>query len=85
MNAYKTTIFGSIFIIIISTWGAIEASFSPTAFIPLALAFLLLLCANGVKKENKIMRLNAVLEEIRISEKSGFGSLNFVRSDSAMK
>ena len=37
------------------------------------------------KKENKIMRLNAVLEEIRLLEKSGFGSLNFVRSDSAMK
>ena len=31
------------------------------------------------------MRLNAVLEEIRLLEKSGFGSLNFVRSDSAMK
>ena len=61
MNAYKTTIFGSIFIIIISTWGAIEASFSPTAFIPLALAFLLLLCANGVKKENKIIAHVAVL------------------------
>ena len=37
------------------------------------------------KKENKIMRLNTVLEEIRLLEKSGFGSLNFVRSDSAMK
>ena len=61
MNTYKTTVFGSIFIIIISTWGAIEASFSPTAFIPLVIAVLLLLCSKGVKQENKIIAHVAVL------------------------
>ena len=61
MNAYKTTIFGSLFILIISLWGAVEASFSPTAFIPLVIALLLLLCSKGVKNEHKIISHIAVL------------------------
>ena len=61
MSAYKTTIFGSSIILLISTWGAVESSFSPTSFIPLFIAVLLLLCAKGVKKENKVIAHIAVL------------------------
>ena len=61
MNTYKTTIFGSIIILLISTWGVVETSFSLTAFIPLVIAVLLLLCAKGVKEENKLIAHIAVL------------------------
>ena len=50
----------SIVLIALGLWGYIDVQ-SPTALIPVGFGVILLLCANGLKKENKIISHVAVL------------------------
>lgn len=50
----------SIVLIALGLWGYIDVH-SPTALIPVGFGVILLLCANGLKKENKIISHVAVL------------------------
>ncbi|MAU76382.1 MAG: hypothetical protein CL831_05855 [Crocinitomicaceae bacterium] len=50
----------SIVLIALGLWGYIDVQ-SPTALIPVGFGVILLLCSNGLKKENKIISHVAVL------------------------
>jgi len=50
----------SIVLIALGLWGYIDVQ-SPTALIPVGFGVILLVCANGLKKENKIISHVAVL------------------------
>ena len=50
----------SIVLIALGLWGYIDVQ-SPTALIPVGFGVILLLCTNGLKKENKIISHVAVL------------------------
>jgi len=50
----------SIVLIALGLWGYIDVQ-SPTALIPVGFGVILLLCGNGLKKENKIISHVAVL------------------------
>ena len=50
----------SIILIALGLWGYIDVQ-SPTALIPVGFGVILLLCTNGLKKENKIISHVAVL------------------------
>lgn len=50
----------SIVLIALGLWGYIDVQ-SPTALIPVGFGVILLLCSNGLKKENKIISHIAVL------------------------
>ncbi len=60
MNSFKANIINSLSLIFIGLWGYFEV-ISPTALIPVVFGVILLLCTNGLKKQNKIIAHIAVL------------------------
>ena len=60
MNSFKANIINSLSLIFIGLWGYFEV-ISPTALIPVVFGVILLLCANGLKKQNKLIAHIAVL------------------------
>ena len=60
MEASKANLINSISLIAIGGWGYFSGS-SMTALIPVVFGVILLLCNNGIKKENKIIAHVAVL------------------------
>ena len=63
MKASKANLINSITLIAIGGWGYFSGT-SMTALIPVVFGVILLLCNNGVKKENKIIAHVAVLATI---------------------
>ena len=68
MKTYQANLLNSIVLILMPIWayltfeGTVEKpEQSVTAFIPLVFGFILLLCNNGIKKENKMIAHIAVL------------------------
>ena len=60
MNSFKANIINSLSLIFIGLWGYLEVV-SPTALIPVVFGVILLLCTNGLKKQNKLIAHIAVL------------------------
>jgi len=60
MNSFKANLINSISLIFIGLWGYFEVV-SPTALIPVIFGVILLLCTNGLKKQNKLIAHIAVL------------------------
>tara|TARA_B100000700_G_C15018287_1_gene844433 strand:+ start:423 stop:761 length:339 start_codon:yes stop_codon:yes gene_type:complete len=60
MKTTQANLINSFTLIILSFWGYLDTG-SPTVFIPFGFGVLLLLCHNGLKKENKIIAHVAVL------------------------
>lgn len=60
MNSFKANIINSLSLIFIGLWGYLEV-ISPTALIPVIFGVILLLCTNGLKKQNKLIAHIAVL------------------------
>ena len=60
MKPFQANLLNAIVLIAMGLWGYFETS-APTAFIPVGIGAVLLLCSNGVKKENKIIAHIAVL------------------------
>jgi hypothetical protein len=60
MNSYIANLINSVTLITIGLWGFTESS-SPTALIPVLFGFILLVCSNGVKNQNKLISHVAVL------------------------
>ena len=60
MNSFKANIINSLSLIFIGLWGYFEV-ISPTALIPVVFGVILLLCTNGLKKQNKLIAHIAVL------------------------
>ena len=60
MTSTNANIINSVTLIIIGLWGYFEVS-SPTALIPVGFGVALVLCSNGVKKQNKVIAHIAVL------------------------
>ena len=63
MEASKANLINSITLITIGGWGYFSGS-SMTALIPVMFGVVLLLCNNGIKKENKLIAHLAVLATI---------------------
>jgi len=62
MNAFLASLINALTLIGLGTWGFLGSeSPSMTALIPVAVGVLLLICAPGVRKENKIMSHVAVV------------------------
>ncbi len=62
MNAFVASLINALTLIGLGTWGYLGSeSPSMTALIPVAVGGLLLICAPGVRKENKIMSHVAVV------------------------
>ena len=62
MAAFKANLINVMVLIVMSVWGYLAAeTTSLTALIPAAFALFLLLCAPGVKSENKLISHIAVL------------------------
>ncbi|MDG2396905.1 MAG: hypothetical protein P8M03_04565 [Flavobacteriaceae bacterium] len=62
MNAHNTSLINSLLLILISLWGYFSSETpSITAFIPAIFGVIILLCYNGIKKENKIISHIAVV------------------------
>tara|TARA_B100001029_G_C15052695_1_gene451964 strand:- start:1139 stop:1477 length:339 start_codon:yes stop_codon:yes gene_type:complete len=60
MKTTQANLINSFTLIILSFWGYLDTG-SGTAFIPFGFGLFLLLCHNGLKKENKIIAHVAVL------------------------
>ena len=60
MNSFKANIINSLSLMFIGLWGYFEVV-SPTALIPVVFGVILLLCTNGLKKQNKLIAHIAVL------------------------
>ena len=60
MNSFKANIINSLSLMFIGLWGYLEVV-SPTALIPVIFGVILLLCTNGLKKQNKLIAHIAVL------------------------
>ncbi|MBC8398956.1 hypothetical protein N9L21_00455 [Flavobacteriaceae bacterium] len=60
MNSFKANLINSISLIFIGLWGYFEVV-SPTALIPVIFGIILLLCTNGLKKQDKLIAHIAVL------------------------
>jgi len=60
MKNTTANLINSITLIFLGFWGYFDSS-SPTAFIPVFFGIILLICNNGVKKENKVVAHIAVL------------------------
>ena len=63
MEASKANLINSLSLIVFGLWGYIDSS-SMTALIPVMFGVVLLLCNNGIKKENKLIAHLAVLATI---------------------
>ena len=61
MKTYQINFFNALVLILVGLWGFIDVDYSPTALIPVFFGVILLLCSNGVKKENKVIAHIAVL------------------------
>ena len=66
MEASKANLINSITLIAIGGWGYFSGS-SMTALIPVMFGVVLLLCNNGIKKENKLIAHLAVLANYNMS------------------
>ena len=60
MNSFKANLINSLSLMFIGLWGYFEVV-SPTALIPVVFGVILLLCTNGLKKQNKLIAHIAVL------------------------
>ena len=60
MDSFKANVINSLSLMFIGLWGYFEVV-SPTALIPLIFGVILLLCTNGLKKQNKLIAHIAVL------------------------
>ena len=60
MNSTNANIINSVCLIVMGLWGYFEVS-SPTALIPVGFGTILILCTQGVKKQNKVIAHVAVL------------------------
>lgn len=60
MDSFKANVINSLSLMFIGLWGYFEVV-SPTALIPVIFGVILLLCTNGLKKQNKLIAHIAVL------------------------
>ena len=60
MDSFKANVINSLSLMLIGLWGYFEVV-SPTALIPVIFGVILLLCTNGLKKQNKLIAHIAVL------------------------
>jgi len=60
MDSFKANAINSLSLMFIGLWGYFEVV-SPTALIPVVFGVILLLCTNGLKKQNKLIAHIAVL------------------------
>jgi len=60
MDSFKANVINSLSLMFIGLWGYLEVV-SPTALIPVIFGVILLLCTNGLKKQNKLIAHIAVL------------------------
>jgi len=60
MTSTNANIINSFTLIVIGLWGYFDVS-APTALIPVGFGAALILCSNGVKKQNKVVAHIAVL------------------------
>ncbi len=68
MNAYTANLLNAVVLLAMGAWGYFGSeSPSPTAMIPAVAGLILLGCASGVKKENKVIAHVAVLITLLIA------------------
>ena len=60
MNSHKANVINSLSLSLIGLWGYFEVV-SPTALIPVVFGVILLLCTNGLKRQDKLIAHIAVL------------------------
>mgnify|MGYP001252966322 FL=1 len=66
MQTYQANLLNSLTLILFGIWGYIDRDYSVTALIPVFFGILLLLCNQGIKKENKIISHIAVAATLLI-------------------